>query len=73
MPESQPTSHPLRRTWCDHRFDVVCVEGQFILTLWECRYCGQRIRRKKLADVRRPADHDSVVVEQAIQNANYPV
>jgi hypothetical protein len=32
---------------CAHRFDVVCLDGQFILDLWECRYCGQRIRRKK--------------------------
>lgn len=40
---------------CEHRFDVVCMDGQFILDLWECRYCGQRIRRKKLV-AGRPAD-----------------
>lgn len=23
---------------CEHRFDVVGMDGQFILDLWECRY-----------------------------------
>ena len=53
MPQSQTTVEAIpgnslaKRPLCEHRFDVVCVEGQFILDLWECRYCGQRIRRKK--------------------------
>ena len=55
MPESQATMQPMLHDTstgppiCEHRFDVVCMEGRFILDLWECRYCGQRIRRKKLA------------------------
>jgi hypothetical protein len=54
MPESQATIQPeayepvMGLPVCQHRFDVVCLDGQFILDLWECRYCGQRIRRKKL-------------------------
>ena len=55
MPEIQATIQPAVHqpvtgpAACEHRFDVVCLDGQFILDLWECRYCGQRIRRKKLA------------------------
>lgn len=57
MPQSQTTLEALpcdssisivKRPLCEHRFDVICVEGQFILDMWECRYCGQRIRRKKV-------------------------
>jgi hypothetical protein len=53
MPESHATIQPglrqavLKRPVCEHRFDVVCIDGQFMLDLWECRYCGQRVRRKK--------------------------
>ncbi len=53
MPESETMNQTgvrhisARQQGCDHRFDVMCVEGKFILDLWECRYCGQRIRRKK--------------------------
>ena len=61
MPETRTTdpSLPLKMStvgqpFCEHRFDVVCVEGQFVLDLWECRYCGQRIRRKKVASGRLP-------------------
>ena len=41
------------RPVCEHRFDVVPIDGQFMLDLWECRYCGQRVRRKNslLADL----------------------
>jgi hypothetical protein len=54
MPEGPTSTHRMPhqvltgRGICEHRFDVVCVNGQFVLDLWECRYCGQRIRRKKL-------------------------
>jgi transcription elongation factor Elf1 len=60
MSESKPSVRPPLydiSAWpprCEHRFDVVCVDGQFRLDLWECRYCGQRIRRKKLS-VAQPA------------------
>jgi hypothetical protein len=58
MPQSQtaveaiPHAPMVKRPLCEHRVDVVCVKGKFILDLWECRYCGQRIRRKKFVDNR---------------------
>ena len=61
MPESQATIQPAVHQpipgppVCEHRFDVVCVKGDFILDLWECRYCAQRIRRKKLSMTGPPA------------------